>query len=82
MRQHEIRKRLDDLYKIELVKKVRSERGKPHVKDDLVAILSPQSKKKSKRLTKSAVTASDREKTKLPDIHFDERNRKLFFEVR
>ena len=81
MRQHEIRKRLDDLYKIELVKKVRSERGK-HAKDDLVAILSPQNKKKSKRLTKSALTTSDREKMKLPDIHFDERNRKLFFEVK
>lgn len=81
MRQHEIRKRLDDLYKIELVKKVRSERGK-HAKDDLVAILSPQNKKKSKRLTKSAVTTSNREKMKLPDIHFDERNRKLLFEVK
>ena len=82
MRQHEIRKRLDELYKIELVNKVRGERGKHHAKDDLVAILSPQTKKKNKRLTKSAApSSSNRESTKLPDIHFDERSKRLYYDV-
>lgn len=81
MRQHEIRKRLDDLYKIELVQKVRSDRTDSKSKDDLVAILSPRGKKtKSRKAKSAAVTHSERNMTHLPDIHFDDRNKQLYYE--
>lgn len=82
MRQHEIRKKLDELYKIELVQKVRSERSLK-TSDELYALLSPRSRRRRKyRTVKSAaVTAGERSQTKLPDIHFDERSKRLTYEV-
>ncbi|XP_066933673.1 glutamate-rich protein 3-like [Clytia hemisphaerica] len=84
MRQYEIRKKLDELYKIELVNKVRSERGGKS-KEELYALLSPRSggtRKKSRRSVKSAAnTSSEREMTKLPEINFDERTRLLKYET-
>ena len=84
MRQYEIRKKLDELYKIELVNKVRSERGGKS-KEELYALLSPRrggARKKNRRSVKSAaVTSSEKEMTKLPEINFDERTRLLKYEV-
>ena len=86
MRQYEIRKKLDELYKIDLVNKVRTERGAA-CKEELYALLSPQnSKKKRQRSVKSAGAAltspKKKEMTKLPSINFEERSRALKYEVR
>lgn len=82
MRQFEIRKRLDELYKMELVNKVRSERSVA-CKEELYELLSPQgSKNKKHRSTKSAaVTSSEKEMTRLPSINFAERTDTLKYEV-
>ena len=77
-----LEKRLDELYKIELVEKVRSERGTKS-NDELIALLSPRSKKnKNHRKAKSAaVTKHEKETTKLPALHFDEKNKRIYYEV-
>ena len=82
MRQHEISKKLDELYKIDLVNKVRSERSVA-CKEELYALLSPQnSKKKRRRSVKSAaVTSNEKEMIKLPSINFEERTKALKYEV-
>lgn len=82
MRQHEIRKKLDELYKIELVQKVRTERSLK-TSEELYALLSPRSRKQRKHRTvkSAAVIGSDKSQTKLPDIHFDERSKRLTYEV-
>ena len=89
MRQYEIRKKLDELYKIDLVNKVRTERGAA-CKEELYSLLSPQnSKKKRQRGVKSAVptlssSTNKKEMTRLPSINFEreERTRALKYEVR
>lgn len=81
MRQHEIRKRLDELYKIELVQKVRSERSEKS-NQELIALLSPRSKKSTKhRKAKSAVVRGEDRSTRLPDIYFDEKSKKLYYDT-
>ena len=84
MRQHEIRKRLDELYKIELVDKVRSERGQK-TNQELIALLSPRSAKirsgKHRKTRSAAVTNTEKESMRLPDIHFDEKTKRLYYEV-
>ncbi|XP_012553618.1 glutamate rich 3 [Hydra vulgaris] len=76
LRQHEIRKRLDDLYKLELVNKIKSDRAlRPTGEDELVELFSPLSKISSTRLVKSA---NFKEKTKLPTINFDGRNQSSY----
>jgi len=84
MRQHEIKKKLDELYKIELVNKVRSERSVKS-KEELYALLSPRNPKKKGRhrgVKSAAVTSSEKEMTKLPSINFDERTKMLKYEVK
>ena len=71
MRRYEIRKRLEELYKIELVQKVRSERGK-RGNDDLVALLTPRKGKgggKTRKSKSAAVTKTEKMDMKLPSIH-------------
>ena len=83
MRQHEIKKKLDELYKLELVSKVRSERSIKN-KEELYALLSPRNPKKKGRhrgVKSAAVTSSEREMTKLPSINFDDRTKMLKYEV-
>ena len=81
MRQYEIRKRLDELYKIELVQKVRSDRAHSN-NEELIALLSPRGKKGKRRKARSAaVTNVERQNTRLPNIHYDERTKPLSYEV-
>lgn len=85
MRQYEIRKKLDELYKIGLVNKVRTGRGNA-CKEELYSLLSPQDfKKKRQRSVKSATAAlsssNKKELTKFPSINFEKRTRALRYEV-